>query len=105
MIKTGQKPKDLNGGASVAYDATMELVSRPGPLSKQLWDAVVKEFGEQGALALVHYVGFYAYTCILLNGCDVPLPEGEEIMWRRIIQRMSSMVSIFISKGKVHCGG
>lgn len=55
-------------------------MAKPGPLKKESWDAVVKELGRKGALALVHFVGMYAYTCILLNGCDVPLPEGENIM-------------------------
>jgi len=79
-IKVGQKPQDLDTGSSVAFDATMELVKKPGPLKKESWDAVVKEFGKQGALALIHYVGLYMYTCVLLNGCDVPLPGGEKIM-------------------------
>ncbi|CZR58871.1 uncharacterized protein PAC_08763 [Phialocephala subalpina] len=83
MIKSGEKPKDLGKGESVAFDATMELVGKPGPLAKERWDEVVKEFGEQGALALVHYVGLYAYTCILLNGCDVSLPEDEKLLEER----------------------
>lgn len=80
LIKNGQKPKDLDKGSSVAFDAAIELVAKPGPLKKESWDAVVKELGRKDALALVHFVGMYAYTCILLNGCDVPLPEGENIM-------------------------
>jgi hypothetical protein len=56
------------------------VVKKPGPLKREIWDSVVREFGKQGAMVLVHYCGLYAYTCILLNGCDVPLPEGEKIL-------------------------
>jgi 4-carboxymuconolactone decarboxylase len=58
----------------------MALSREPGPLSRELWHGCVNEFGRDGALALIHYVGLYAYTCVLLNGCDVALPEGETIM-------------------------
>lgn len=80
QIKVGKKPQDLDAKASVAFDAAIKLASNPGPLKKESWDNLVEKLGEQGALAVVHYVGLYAYTCVLLNGCDVQLPQGERIM-------------------------
>ena len=64
----------------MAFDAAMALCEEKGPLKRELWHGCVNEFGREGALALVHYVGLYAYTCVLLNGCDVGLPEGESVM-------------------------
>jgi 4-carboxymuconolactone decarboxylase len=76
-IKAGEKPLDLGEPESVAYEVAVELVSRMGPLSEGAWERAVKILGREGAVALVHFVGFYAYTAVLLNGFDVPLPEGE----------------------------
>ena len=33
--------------------------------------------GKEGAAALVHFVGFYPYTCIILNAMDASAPRGE----------------------------
>ena len=74
-IKKGQKPSDLNEGCSIAYDVATYLCSTPGPLPQSHWDKCVNAFGRQGTVALVHYIGFYAYTCIALNACDAPVPE------------------------------
>ena len=79
MIKLGKKPDDLGREESVAFDVSLELVSRKGPLGKERWDEAVGCFGREGALVLFQYVGLYAYTCVLLNGCDIQLPEGEKI--------------------------
>ncbi|KAK8200831.1 hypothetical protein M8818_006148 [Zalaria obscura] len=77
-VKRGTKPA-MEEDCEAAYDAAKELCTKPGPLSEPTWQRIERHFGREGALALVHYVGFYAYTCLLLNGCAVPLPEGEMI--------------------------
>jgi hypothetical protein len=79
LILAGKKPEDLNCASGVAYDAARELLTKPGPLKKEIWDALVKEFSMQGALAVVHYVGNYAYASILMNVVAMPLPEGEQL--------------------------
>lgn len=78
MIETGRKPEMLKGECSAAYDA-VELLGKKGPLSQATADRLVGCFDLEGALALLHYVGFYSYMCTLLNGCDVQLPDGESI--------------------------
>ncbi|CZR57411.1 uncharacterized protein PAC_07300 [Phialocephala subalpina] len=77
MIIVGQTPEDLDAGSSVAYNVAKELLTKPGPLKKESWDALVRKFGKQGALAVVHYVGNYAYASILMNAIATPLPEGS----------------------------
>ncbi|KAE9381524.1 hypothetical protein N431DRAFT_425097 [Stipitochalara longipes BDJ] len=79
MIKKRKKPRDLREEESVAFDASMELVSRKGPLGKERWDEVVDTFGIESAAALVQYVGLYAYAFVFLNAGDMQLPEGEKI--------------------------
>lgn len=75
QIKTGKKPSDLDAAAAATFDVAIALNNMTGPLEAGLWEALVKE----GALAVVHYVGVYAYTCVLLNACDVGVPERESI--------------------------
>lgn len=78
QIVAGQKPKGLSEECSVAYDVATYLSSSPGPLRQDLWDRSVQTFGKDGTVALLHYVGFYAYICIsMLNGIDAPVPEDE----------------------------
>lgn len=79
MIKNGERPEGLEKSASVAFDVTIELCKKPGPLRKELWDQAVETFGREGTASLLQYVGLYAYTCILLNGANVPVPEGEKL--------------------------
>jgi len=79
-VKVGKKPEGLDEDCDVAFDVTMELLKvRKGRLGDEMWERAEKVLGKMGALALVHFVGFYSYTAVLINGCDVPLPEGESI--------------------------
>ena len=48
-------------------------------MGDEQWGRAERVLGKMGALALVHFVGFYSYTAVLINGCDVRLPEGEGI--------------------------
>ena len=76
-IARGEKPEGLNEGCSVAFDVTSYLAGTPGPLPRELWERSLKAFGKEGTVALVHYVGVYAYTSIVLNAMDAPVPEEE----------------------------
>lgn len=75
QISSGRKPSTLNEQCSLSYDAARYLVDTPGKLSQELWDSCVSMFGKEGTVALVHYVGAYAYTCIVLNAMDAPVPN------------------------------
>ena len=78
-IARGEKPSpnELSEAGSVAFDVARYLVSKPGPLPKELWDRAIEAFGNEGTVALVHYVGAYAYTCVILNAMDAPVPEDQ----------------------------
>ncbi|TKA70893.1 hypothetical protein B0A55_08093 [Friedmanniomyces simplex] len=77
-IAKGEKPEGLDEESSVAYDVAAYLAGTPGPLPQELWERSVKALGKEGTVALVHYVGFYACTCIVLNAMDAPVPEDGE---------------------------
>lgn len=72
----------MGEGASVAYDFAWECLEgsgRRGRLNDEIWGKAAGLWGKKATLALLHYVGVYAYTCILLNGAGVQVPEGESI--------------------------
>jgi hypothetical protein len=57
----------------------LEGSGRRGRLRDEVWERAVGAFGKEGALGLVHYVGYYAYACLLMNGAGVGMPEGERV--------------------------
>lgn len=69
QLKNGEAPEGLNEGCAAAYEATKYLITKPGPLPKELWGKATGAFGRDGALALVHYVGLYAYTVSVTEFC------------------------------------
>ena len=75
QICNGTKPDGLDEACSIAYDVAKHLSSVPGPLPQDLWERSIRVLGKDGTLALVHYVGMYAYTCIVLNAMDAPVPD------------------------------
>ena len=77
-IARGEKPEGLNEQCDVAYDTAHYLVTTPGPLPQELWDKCINAFGKEATVGLVHYVGAYAYTCIILNAMDAPVPKENE---------------------------
>lgn len=74
-IKDNEKPSDLNKQCSIAFDVSHYLSNKAGPLPQDLWDRSDEALGRDGTVALIHYVGFYAYLCIALNATDVPVPR------------------------------
>lgn len=61
--------------ANVVYDVAKALVEASGSLSQELYDQSVDLLGESGTIALIQFVGFYTYTCVVLNGFDVQVPK------------------------------
>ncbi len=65
----------------MTFDVALELAGGKGPLGRERWEELVECLGREGALvlALVQVCGLYWYTCLLLDGCGVSLPEDERI--------------------------
>lgn len=73
-IVKGEKPTDLNEQCSIAYDVAKYLTGTPGPLPQQMWDKAVKVLGKNPTVGLLHYIGFYCYISVALNGVDARVP-------------------------------
>jgi 4-carboxymuconolactone decarboxylase len=86
LCKGEELAKDAEGMDEkcwVAHDVAHELAcptGRKGVLSAANWERANKVFGKEGTLALVHYIAHYAYTCVVLNAIDAPIPEGETLL-------------------------
>lgn len=76
QVSKGVKPEGLDRECEVAFDVALKLARGGGPLDEELWTRAVEALGRDGVAALMHYVGMYAYVCIVLNAADVPIPEG-----------------------------
>ena len=58
-----------------------ELLVRRGPLGEEVWERAVRECGGRDAvMSVVQWCGVYSYVSVILNGCDVPVPEGESVL-------------------------
>ncbi|KAK6504588.1 hypothetical protein TWF481_006527 [Arthrobotrys musiformis] len=83
-ILEGRPPSEGTEEEVLSWQMARELVGaggsfKKGQLSESLWDRGEKAFGKEGLGALIHYIGFYAYTCIILNAGATSVPEGETI--------------------------
>jgi 4-carboxymuconolactone decarboxylase len=77
-VSSGKKPEGgdkLGEEEEVAFEFAITLGQGKGQLGDELWARGVELLGKEGCLALIHYVGFYAYTCIFLNGTGMPVPK------------------------------
>jgi 4-carboxymuconolactone decarboxylase len=80
-VKNGTKPSRedaLDEQCEVAFDVAIELANKRGPMSEVTWKRAEQAFTREGAAALIQYCALYAYTCVVLNAADVPVPEGEK---------------------------
>lgn len=91
----GERPETFDEEAKAVCDVAYELVHGSGPLSEAAWTKAVNLITRDGAIAVVQYVGFYSYVCIILNGfdCKVPDPEAQKAGLRI----MSSYIEVFES--------
>ena len=72
-VKLGRKPPAdgpdaFDEACEVAWDVAQDLMKARGRMGDGLWERAVACFGKEGALGLVHYVGYYTYCCFLING-------------------------------------
>jgi 4-carboxymuconolactone decarboxylase len=75
-IAAGERPGDLTGEESVAYDVAAVL-NRGHQVPNSTYDAAMSAFGVQGAAEIAYFVGLYCLISSLLNVFDVNLPGTE----------------------------
>jgi 4-carboxymuconolactone decarboxylase len=73
-IVSGQRPGNLSGEESLAYDLASALVSG-GVLPALVYQQAIARFGEEGTAELICLVGLYCMVAVTLNGFDVPVPD------------------------------
>lgn len=105
-ISQGRCPEGFGAEQKIAFKIATEF-RRAGPLSKETWDESVKVsppppshaqveisscechwicteaeaqvLGVSGTTALIHYVGFYSYVSVILNGFDAGVPVPSKL--------------------------
>ncbi|KAI1617950.1 AhpD-like protein [Exophiala viscosa] len=73
-IHAGKCPDTLTEEGKAAF-ALATAAGDPGVVDQSVWARTVKVLGKDGAAAVVHYTGFYAYVSTILNGFDAKVPE------------------------------
>ena len=96
-IARGERPGGMNEGCQAAYDVATYLVQKPGPLSKELWERSLKNFGKDGTAALANYVCFHPSSlftvwliCVLIGFCRSVLMRirvSHLMPWMRLCRR------------------
>jgi 4-carboxymuconolactone decarboxylase len=71
----GVTPGELSEEEVAAYEFCVALAGEKGPLRAEVWQRAEEKVGKEVLAALVHVVGGYSYTCLLLNAGDVGVPE------------------------------
>ena len=74
-LRSGKKPDGLTKECSIAYDVAKSLSGTRGPLPENLWNEAVEVLGKDSTVGLIHYIAFYSYVAILLNGVDADVPK------------------------------
>ena len=75
-IKHGERPDFSDDDEAAAYGVASELY-RTQRLTDATYANAVQRFGEAGVFELIALVGYYSLVSLLLNGFEVPLPEGQ----------------------------
>ena len=79
LASSPMQTQSLSEGEIDVIRMTLALLERRGPLPDDIWNPVCATWGEAVALGITHYVGYYAYASLFVNGCGVPVPPGESM--------------------------
>ena len=74
---SGTTPQDLDRDEEAVYKFARGLADARGPLDEEIWQRAKSSLGTEKVAVLVHLVGAYAYSNILVNAADVKVPESE----------------------------
>ena len=74
-LALGKRPAGMKGEEAAVHDFCRELHEKK-TVSDAVYAAVVKHFGERGAVDLIGVIGYYTLVSMILNVDRHPLPEG-----------------------------
>jgi 4-carboxymuconolactone decarboxylase len=77
-IQNHGKPEGLSDTAHLAHEIAERLVNVPGPLPTAVWERGAEVLGKDGLVALFHFVGYYVYISVCLNGVDAGVPDDSK---------------------------
>src|SRR5262245_29058944 len=74
-LAQGKRPAGMKDDEAAVHDFCRELHEKK-TVSDAAYDAVVRRFGERGAVELIGVIGYYTLVSMILNVERHPLPEG-----------------------------
>jgi 4-carboxymuconolactone decarboxylase len=74
-LARGRRPAGMEGDEAAVYEFCKELHQKK-TVSDSAYAAVVKHFGERGAVDLIGVIGYYTLVSMILNVDRHPLPDG-----------------------------
>lgn len=75
----GKMPAGLTDLEEMAYDFSLQLANARGRMPDFLYEDALNKLGPEKITALIHNVGLYTYTSMLMNACATPVPDGGKI--------------------------
>ena len=76
-IAAGKRPASMQPDEQAVYNFANDLLQTK-QVSDASFSAVVKMFGERGAVDLTGVMGYYCFVSMMLNIDRYPLPDGEK---------------------------
>ena len=75
-IRAGKTPTFAKADEGLIYEAVTELLAGK-VLNAATYERLVKQFGLETTIELISIAGLYSMVSTVLNGFDVPTPNGE----------------------------
>jgi 4-carboxymuconolactone decarboxylase len=76
-LVTGAPPRDLTTSELSAHTFARQLCTEY-KVDAGVYREAEASFGQNGLLNLIYLVGLYQFTCAVLNGFEIPVPEPEK---------------------------
>ena len=75
-LRAGKRPASAKPDETLVYDAVTELMAGK-VLSAATYDRLLKQYGLDTTIELISTAGLYSMISTVLNGFDIPTPNGE----------------------------
>ena len=75
---SGKIPEDLDHDEEIVYEFSRELSRTRGSIREKLWQKAKSLLGATKVVVLIHVVGGYTYTAMIMNAADVQVPKKDE---------------------------
>ncbi|PQE19182.1 hypothetical protein CJF30_00007518 [Rutstroemia sp. NJR-2017a BBW] len=76
---SGTCPSDITSRQAACWSLGVKLAQTRGPLDEVAFRGARDVLGTETLAAVIHQVGAFVYTSVMLNAGDVGLPDGVEL--------------------------